>query len=908
MTIADNRVLRSDSHSDFRSTLLVACVTIGLSYLVPTFITVLVANHKTVWPLWPGCAILVTGLLLVRVSVWPLLIPASFTAFALTDLQAGVPLSSIAWFIPGNTVEVLISALGLRYCFEGIPRLNSVRALAKYSLFAVVLAPLAGAFFSAHGIARDYWTGWTIVVLSEALAFITLTPAVLSWLSEGRALIRRPRAHHLEGLMLIAGLVLVSYIVFTLREDSRSPALFYTLVPFLLWSALRFGWSGVSRSLIVVTSLSIWGAVYGRGPFSNLVPLTNPIPLQMFLIFVSLPFMALAALAEQHEQGMEVVRESEERFRLVANTAPVMIWMSGTDKLCTYFNQPWLEFTGRSLEAELGSGWAEGVHKEDLKHYLETYSLAFDQRRSFVLEYRLRHKDGEYRWIFDKGVPRFNAGGSFAGFIGSCLDITDRKLAEEARFRHTAVIESTEDGIITKDLNSVIVSWNSAAQHLFGYTEAEAVGQPITILFPPDLLDEELKILERLKSGDHIEHYETTRLTKAGKKVDVSLTISPVKDWNGKVMGYTNIAHDITARKQAEQILQETNRALEAQTAALQSREELLKIFVKTVPAGVAMLDLNMRYLQVSDRWCSDYGVNSSQILGRSHYAVFPDMPERWKQIHRRALEGETLRANEDPWDRTSGTTWVRWEVRPWSNALGTIGGILIFAEDITERKQMEEAVSDISRKLIQSQEQERARIGRELHDDINQRLAILAVDLDNLQNNPLETEHRVQAVRQQISQISDDVQALSHELHSSKLEYLGVIGGIKSWCKEFGERQGIEINFKGNVSSPIPSEIGVTLFRILQEGLHNAVKHSGAKIIDVQITEQSNEVQLTISDAGKGFDVEAAKQGSGLGLASMEERVRLVNGKMTLESKPMTGTSIRVAVYLRPDRGAAAG
>src|SRR5215472_4985647 len=333
MTIASNRFSHSQPYSDFGSTALVVCVTIALSYLVPTLITLLIANPQTVWPLWPGCAILVTGLLLVRVSVWPLLIPASFAGFAVADLHAGVPLSSIARFIPGNTVEVLIPAIGLRYCFDGVPRLNSVRALAKYSLFALILGPLAGAFFSAHGIARDYWTGWKIVFLSEVLAFITLTPALLSWVSEGRALLRRSHASRLEGLILISGLVLVSYVVFTVPEDSRSPALFYSLVPFLLWSALRFGWLGVSTSLVVVTSLSIWGAVYGRGPFSKMVPLTDPLPLQMFLVFASIPFMVLAALAEEHQEAALVVRESEERFRLVANSAPVMIWMSGTDRL-----------------------------------------------------------------------------------------------------------------------------------------------------------------------------------------------------------------------------------------------------------------------------------------------------------------------------------------------------------------------------------------------------------------------------------------------------------------------------------------------------------------------------------------------------------------------------------------------
>jgi len=125
-------------------------------------------------------------------------------------------------------------------------------------------------------------------------------------------------------------------------------------------------------------------------------------------------------------------KESEERFRLVANTAPVLIWMSGTDKLCNYFNNPWLDFTGRTLEQELGNGWAEGVHDEDLGECLKTYSDAFDKREQFEMEYRLRRKDGEYRWVLDIGVPRFSANGSFAGYIGSCMDVTERKRAEEA--------------------------------------------------------------------------------------------------------------------------------------------------------------------------------------------------------------------------------------------------------------------------------------------------------------------------------------------------------------------------------------------------------------------------------------------------------------------------------------------
>jgi PAS domain S-box-containing protein len=143
----------------------------------------------------------------------------------------------------------------------------------------------------------------------------------------------------------------------------------------------------------------------------------------------------LAVSNDRLRLALEAIGESEQRFRLVANSAPVMIWMSGPDKLCSYFNKTWLEFTGRPLEAEVGDGWSEGVHPEDLKACLDTYIRAFDRRESFSMEYRLRRYDGESRWILDAGVPRSNPDGSFEGYIGSCIDVTDRKLAEEALAR-----------------------------------------------------------------------------------------------------------------------------------------------------------------------------------------------------------------------------------------------------------------------------------------------------------------------------------------------------------------------------------------------------------------------------------------------------------------------------------------
>jgi len=215
----------------------------------------------------------------------------------------------------------------------------------------------------------------------------------------------------------------------------------------------------------------------------------------------------------------------------------------------------------------------------------------------------------------------------------------------------------------------------------------------------------------------------------------------------------------------------------------------------------------------------------------------------------------------------------------------------------MTEARQTQESLRLMARNLIDAQEQERARIGRELHDDINQRLALLAIELGQLQDYPADVASRVQQIRQRIDEISRDVQSLSHDLHPSKLEYLGVVAGMRSWCNEFAERQGMEIDFETDVSSRIPAEVGVCLFRVLQEALHNAAKHSGVKHIEVRLAERSHAVHLMVSDSGTGFDLEPAMLGKGLGLTSMRERVRLVDGTIFIESKAMGGTTIRVCI-----------
>jgi len=354
-------------------------------------------------------------------------------------------------------------------------------------------------------------------------------------------------------------------------------------------------------------------------------------------------------------------------------------------------------------------------------------------------------------------------------------------------------------------------------------------------------------------------------------------------------MGFSKIARDITKRKRAEHDL-------------LSSEQRYRLLFERNV-AGVGIASLDARLLDCNDGWVHILGYESkNELLGR-HASEFYFNPAERKQLVDELFEKQILFSRELQLRRKDGTpVWVLFNAAVHSDRDTPIVQATMI--DISERKRAEEVLSGMTRRFIESQEQERSRIGRELHDDINQRLAMLSLELEQLQENPSEVQSRVQELRNRTTELSNDVQALSHELHSSKLEYLGVVAGIKSWCKEFSERQRVEIDFKNEVFSTLPFEVGLSLFRVIQEALHNATKHSGVKRIEMQLREDSGEIHLIIRDSGKGFDVEAALQGKGLGLTSMRERVRLVNGAISIESKPMGGTTIHVRVPFGSERG----
>src|SRR5881392_1924169 len=247
----------------------------------------------------------------------------------------------------------------------------------------------------------------------------------------------------------------------------------------------------------------------------------------------------------------EELRESEARFRMVADSAPVLIWMSGPDKLCTFFNKGWLDFTGRTMEQELGKGWIEGVHADDLDHCLEVYGNSFNARQPFTMEYRLRRNDGEYRWLLDNGTPRFASNGAFLGYIGSCIGITERKLAEE-KFR--LVIDAAPNAMIMVDSAGVISFANAPAATVFGYSLSELIGRHIETLIPERFRDRHAGYRKGFLSQPSSRAMGAGRdlfgRRKDGSEFPVEVGLNPIHTTEGLFVLASVI--DITARKQAE--------------------------------------------------------------------------------------------------------------------------------------------------------------------------------------------------------------------------------------------------------------------------------------------------------------------------------------------------------------------
>ncbi len=899
-------------------TVILVCLVATLSYLAPKLAGALLLQPGTVWPLWPGCALLISVLLLVPQRIWPMVIPAAFAAFVFYDLQAGVPIGSIAWFIAADTVQVLTAAFCLRYFFDGVPRLNSVKALSKYLFFAVLLAPFAAAFLSAFGIHGDYWTSWRISFLSEVLAFVTLTPAILGWVSYGPAWVRKPRAYLFEFAALISGLVLLSYITFTAPESGSSPAMLYSLVPFLLWAALRFGPVGVSTAAIVVAFLSIWGAIHGRGPFTNGEQLNRLLSLQLFLVFTATPFMVLAALVEERKQADDELREGEERLRLAMEAGKLGGWEWDVKSE----RNPW--FGGAHLLFGITSADRFGfvqdfwdrVHPEHHGQLRKAIEIAKQSHEEFDEEFRVVWPDGTLHWLRSLGRFFYAPDGKPERMLGISGDITERKQVEQVLRQSEAELMEAQRlanvGSWRWDPRTDTVTWSEELYRIVGLDPGlPAVSyKEHSKLYTAESWDRfRCAVEEAFRTGTPYElDLEMIRFDGARRWLIAKGEVR--RDSTGHIVQLRGTVQDITERKRTEEALRESEARERAKVKELETLLDAAPITI------LIATDPKCKSITANRTGCQLYHVPIGTNVSTSVSAVGPPPPFR---IMRDGIE---IPADELPLQRAAATgipvigTFTTLVLRdatehhmigntaPLFDEDGKPRGAVGAFVDITELKLAEEALSKLSRRLIEAQEQERARIARELHDDLSQRMALLQIGLAQFDQDTVgfssKARQQLHDIAELCREVSSGIHDLSHQLHPFKLDTLGLVASLKGLCREFSNQHNLQVQFVHNdIPGRIPKEVTLCLFRIVQEALRNVVKHSGAAEAKVELSGHGDRIDVRISDSGAGFSPESAKGIGGLGLISMRERLRLVAGHLSVESQPARGTMIHARVPL---------
>ena len=528
-------------------------------------------------------------------------------------------------------------------------------------------------------------------------------------------------------------------------------------------------------------------------------------------------------------------------------------------------------------------------------------SALFEQLRagqinSYQIERRFFRRDGSLIWgrltiSLLKARP--------ALVVAIVEDITERKKIEEAlreseeRFRLAA--QAGKMFAYEWDAGTDVIVRSPEAARILRIDESALVsGQQILAKVHPDDRERVTAAIAALCPAMPYLQISYRMIRGDGTTVWVERNSRAHFDKQGRILRVVGMVADITERKVAEE--------------ALRTSEERLRLAQKIAHIGTFERGIRTGVLTWTSELESMYGLppgGFGKTISAFENMIHPDDRAGVAELVDHALKtGQPAKGEWRVIWPDSSVHWIagRWQVL--TDESGEPSRVVGVNMDITERKRAEGALAGMTRKLVEAQEEERARIARELHDDVSQRLVLLTVELDQLRGDPSTIRSRVKELQKKISDISNDIQVLSHDLHSSRLEYMGVAAGMKSWCREFAERQKLEIDFRHDVSSALPTEIGMCLFRVLQEALHNAAKHSGVKRMEVQLHEESRSIYLIVSDPGRGFDVKAVEQGKGLGLISMRERIRLVNGTFTIESKPLSGTTIRVQVPFRSEEG----
>ena len=622
----------------------------------------------------------------------------------------------------------------------------------------------------------------------------------------------------------------------------------------------------------------------------------------------------LRDITERRKVEEALAKEQQFTATILDATAALVVVLDPKWRIVR-FNQVCERVTGRTIDEMKGKSFLDltVVSGEDAPEVKSLLSSFQGKQFPTFFENAWLDRDRQVRWISWSNTVIKDQQGEVENIIATGIDITRRKQAELASQRlatqNRLILDSAGEGIYGIDHQGHTTFFNRAAEVLTGWNFQDVEGRAIHSHLHHTRKDgtpypwDECPVYFSATNGSY-HHVDTEILwRKDGTSFPVAYTCSPIKNIHHQVEGVVVTFADITARKKAEDALRES--------------EERFQAFMNHSPAVKFLKNEKGQYVYVNRQFEKKLHLSQANCLGKTDLQLFPPEVARiFKEHDQEVLKTrEVLEAEETTLDETGKVRywWVMKFLVHRRRGEVQLGGVAL---DITARKEVEEALrvregelqhshealQALGGELITAQEDERRRISRELHDDMNQRLAVLALTIQSVQKELGQSTPTYQALQKlydAVSLLSDDVRRLAYQLHPSILDDLGLEVALQAFISDFSKWEGIPVSFVAtDVPFSVAQEIASCLYRVTQECLRNVTKHAQATQVDVKLIGKDDALTLSISDNGKGFTVETMLGGKhGLGLISMQERVRAVQGTYNLRSAPGQGTEIIVWV-----------
>ena len=621
-------------------------IVVGIAYFMAAMLGLALRASTGTSVFWPAAGISVAALIVCGPSARLPVAAGVVFATLVSNLIIGRTTGLVVVFAVVNAGQALLTTWLVERWFGRSFKLGGVSHVLGFLLASTIASTIAatGAAIAAvlFESALPFFTFWRVWFGSCLLGIIAVAPLLVGIAEAVRQL--PPRAELLEGMAGLSLLGALSAIAIALPEGPWSTALPLAIVfPVLLCIAVRCRPAFAAGSAFIVAFTVVGSITFGFGHFGDpTIALADRVLAAQTIVLTGVVLsLVLAALFAERRGTQFMLERSNRRLQLALDGAELGAFSADltTGRLECDAHAAFIH--GLKLPATTLKESRRFVHPDDLGRIDAALSRAWHAGDIWTAEYRVVHPPGhphagETRWVSVEGSIVHDPESGRAGLLGVTRDITERKIAQQGAQRLVSIVESSEDAIISKDLNGIILSWNQGAERLFGYSAEEVIGRSILVLIPSDRQRDEMMILDRIRSGEPFKHYETIRCRKNGTFVDISLTLSPIRDGMGVIVGVSKIARDISDRKKSE--------------AALAERTIQLAIAGKAARVGSFAYDLDTEILQITPGYAAihDFPDGTTEIARKEwQVRVHPEDSVRWEALR--------SRAHRERWQEYSG-------------------------------------------------------------------------------------------------------------------------------------------------------------------------------------------------------------------------------------------------------------